>query len=121
VCSAIPDGRVAGLGGNLGLIGGETGAVEAVANYNTGEQSLFLSTGFQAGWNGGAGANAHIGFIWGLGDRNGAFSERFGGVNGSLGPVGVYAQAGGKSGPYVAGGTLGISLFGAFTAGISGT
>ena len=65
VCSALPEGRTVGVSGGIGGIGGQTGSLELVVNYNTGQVSGFVSGGFQAGWNGVAQASASTGFIYG--------------------------------------------------------
>ena len=49
VCSLLPEGRVSGISGAFGLVGGLSGSVETVVNDNTGEVSGFLSGGFTCG------------------------------------------------------------------------
>jgi RHS repeat-associated protein len=132
ICSALPQGRTVGVGGGIGGVGGQTGTVELVTNYNTGVSSLFVSGGVQAGWNGGAQASAFAGFIYGnLGPNNGRYSGGFTTLGASVGPefsVGAYVSAssgglnGGPSGVVpsqggirVIGASVGASLLGPVT------
>ena len=73
VCAAIPQGRTMGVNGSLGLVGGQTGSLETVVNYNSGQVSVFASGGLQVGWSGGAQASVLTGFLWGdlKGDNSG--------------------------------------------------
>jgi hypothetical protein len=65
-CSLVPQGRVLGIQGAVGGVSGQTGTLEQVLNYTTGETTLFASGGIQAGvWNGGAQGNAIGGLIYG--------------------------------------------------------
>ena len=64
ICSATPQGRMTSVGSSFGLIGGETGSLQQVVNYNTGEVSNFATGGVQAGWNGCASASASVGFVY---------------------------------------------------------
>ena len=59
-------------GGSVGLIGGETGSLQQVVNYNSGEVSNFASGGVQGGWNGGASASGSVGLIF---QGNGQFTN----------------------------------------------
>ena len=92
LCKAVPRGRVSGVQGTGGILGGPTGGVELVQNYRSGQVSGFAFGGAQAGWNGGASANISSGFVWGLNDSNTNYSGGFSGVNGS-GRVGVNVQS----------------------------
>jgi RHS repeat-associated protein len=92
LCRRVPTGRVSGVSGTLGLLGGPTGGVELVQNYRSGQISGFAFGGAQVGWNGGAAGNAYSGFVWGLNDSNSNYSEGFTGVNGSK-TFGINAQS----------------------------
>lgn len=100
MCSALPSGRVTSVGGSVGVIGGQTGSVSQVVNYNTGQASLFGSGGVQVGWNGGASAFASEGFVWKMAldtDYSGPFSNVSGGS--SEGPGGqIYWASNGVKG-----------------------
>ncbi len=95
LCSVLPEGRVLSLGGGLGAIGGPTGSIQQVVNYNTGEVSFFASGGFQAGWNGVASGSVSGGFIYNLGNSNANFSGPFQNVSVSTseGPGASYSWA----------------------------
>jgi hypothetical protein len=59
---------------SVGGIGGETGTLEVVTNYDTGEISGFASGGLQFGSNGGAQGGVEAGAIWGLSADNKNYS-----------------------------------------------
>ena len=92
LCRAVPRGRVSGVSGTFGLVGGPTGGVELVQNYRSGQISGFAFGGTQVGWNGGAGGNGYTGFVWGLDDSNANYSGGFSGVNGQK-AVGLNVQS----------------------------
>jgi hypothetical protein len=78
VCSALPQGRTFGVSGGIGGIGGQTGTLELVMNYDSGQVSGFASGGFQFGWNGGAQGSVFTGYISGpLGGDNGGYQGGF--------------------------------------------
>ena len=86
VCSALPQGRTFGVSGSAGGVGGQTGSLELVVNYNTGQTSGFASGGLQAGWNGGLQGSVFSGFIYGgLNGNNSGYSGGFTAVQGGAG------------------------------------
>lgn len=111
VCSALPNGRVTSVNGSLGLLGGQTGSLSVVINYQSGQVSGFATGGLQVGWNGGAAASASTGFVYGnLGPNNDGFSGNFVTGYGS-GPVfGGYGSFG--KGVAVFGASAGANLTG---------
>jgi RHS repeat-associated protein len=119
-CSGLPSGRVTSVGGSIGAIGGETGSVSQVVNYNTGQVSFFASGGLQAGWNGGASASASMGFVWNMAS-NTDFSGPFNNVSGgsSEGPGGTLSWA--SNGVKVAAVSMSASLIPSPTGGYSYT
>ena len=64
LCQMLPVGRTVGVSGSLGLIGGQTGSLQMVVDYDTGEISGFATGGLQVGWNGGASASVSAGLIY---------------------------------------------------------
>ncbi len=87
ICSTLPQGRTFGISGSVGGVGGQTGSVEIVINYNTGEMSGFASGGLLAGWNGVAQASVSSGFIYGaLNGDNSGYSGGFSAFQGGDGP-----------------------------------
>lgn len=84
LCATLPVGRTFGVTYGLGGIGGVSGSVEVVINYNSGQVSIFGSGGLAAGWQGGAQTSAVTGYIWGhLKDDNSGYSGGFSTVYGS--------------------------------------
>lgn len=140
-CSALPEGRTEGVAGTLGIIGGATGSVERLVNYNTGEVSGFVSGGFQGGYNGGASVSIETGFVYNLGNSNSAYSGGFTTASASYATpvpftsVGVFtsASSGGFSstpasainfspgGAKVVGISTSAALFGRYGFGVSAT
>src|SRR5882724_9459702 len=90
VCRYIPSGRTVGLSGGVGIVGGQTGGVEQLINYNTGEVSGFGYGGLQAGLNGGLNGSVNAAFVWNLGDSNSNYSGPFTNGQAYVGPVGIY-------------------------------
>jgi hypothetical protein len=121
VCSTVPQGRVATVGGSIGGIGSPTGSVSVVLNYNTGQTSLFATGGMQVGWNGGAQGQISAGFIYGaLGPSSAGYSGDFSTASGSSGEgVGGYASFG--QGVQVYGASVGATLLPTPTAGVAVT
>lgn len=74
-------------------MGGQTGGLEALVNYNTGQVSGFAYGGLQAGLNGGLQGSVNAGFVWSLGDSNSNYSGPFTGAQAYVGPVGIYTAA----------------------------
>ncbi len=111
VCSALPQGRTESLNGSLGLLGGQTGSLSVVINYQSGQVSGFATGGLQVGWNGAAATSVSTGFIYGnLGSNNGGYSGPFVTGYGS-GPVfGGYASF--SNGVSVYGASMGANLTG---------
>jgi RHS repeat-associated protein len=122
VCQNIPEGRTFGLSGGIGLVGGQTGTLEIVVNYNSGQVSAFASGGPQIGWNGGLQGALITGFIYSLGNSNASYSGGFTNVSASVGPVGIFTalSSGGARSPTaiklnrpnVVGGSLGANILG---------
>jgi RHS repeat-associated protein len=109
VCSAAPEGRVTGVGGNVGAIGAPGGTAQVLVNYNTGEVSASASGNLAVGPNGGAQAQAFAGFVYNLGSSNSNFSGDFAGGHLSAGPLGLFgAQS--PNGTTAAGVTAGGNL-----------
>jgi RHS repeat-associated protein len=91
VCSALPQGRTVGVSGGIGGVGGQTGSLELVINYNSGQISGFASFGLQVGWNGGAQGSAFTGFLYGqLNSNNSGYAGGFSTISGSVGPFGGF-------------------------------
>jgi len=120
LCSALPSGSITSIGGSIGGVGGQTGSLSAVVNYNTGEVSLFASGGLQAGWNGGASASISSGYIWNM-SSNTDFSGPFQNVSASSseGPGGSVSWA--SNGVKVAAVSLSATLVPTPTGGYSYT
>jgi RHS repeat-associated protein len=133
ICGVIPSGRTVGASGALGLLGGPTGGGEVVINYNSGQISAFAFGGAQVGWNGAASGSINSGFVYGLNDSNSNYSRGFTGVGGSAGGGGfLQSSSGGLSNGAkglipnpravtVGGGSVGASLLGGFSGGVSAT
>ncbi len=120
LCSALPQGRVTSLNGGIGEIGGQNGSLSLVINYNSGQVSGFATGGVQAGWNGIAQASVSTGFIYGeLGSNNSGYSGRFTGGSLSGATFGVFGSFG--KGVQVYGASLGASMTGGLTFGLSRT
>jgi RHS repeat-associated protein len=84
LCDEIPKGSVASGGGSIGGIGGQTGSLSVVTNYDSGQISGFATVGLQAGWNGVATATGSIGLIYGnLTSSNSTFAGKFKTLSGS--------------------------------------
>jgi len=125
-CSLVPQGCVLGIQGAVGGVSGQTGTLEQVLNYTTGETTLFASGGIQAGvWNGGAQGNAIGGLIYGnLKGDNSNYRGPFTTLSESLNGVGgfIAASGGGLGNPVpdggmeVVGGSFGVSLVGSWSA-----
>jgi hypothetical protein len=113
VCAMIPDGRIVGVGGGFGLLGGGTGSLSHLINYNTGESSAFATGGGHAGSNGGLNVNIQAGLVFGLGSDNRNFSGPFAGFDASDGPLGFSAQTSG-TGTRVVTASIGLSLLPVF-------
>jgi hypothetical protein len=89
-CSAIPSGRVDAMGASIGTVGGATGSLDLVTNYNTGQISGFASGGLFGGINGEWSAQISSGSIYGnLAANNSNFSGSFRTVSGSAGLPGI--------------------------------
>ena len=101
VCSALPAGRTTGVSGGIGGIGGQTGSLELVVNYQSGQVSGFASAGLQLGWNGGAQGSVFTGFIyWDLGANNSGYSGGFTSLSANAGVGGsLSVSSGGLNGP----------------------
>jgi hypothetical protein len=118
VCSALPQGRTTGVSGGIGGIGGQTGSLELVVNYGSGQVSGFASGGLQLGWNAGAQGSAFTGFIYGdLQADNGGYHGGFTSLSGNARVGGFLSvSSGGPNAPLifrpvsVAGVSLGVSL-----------
>jgi RHS repeat-associated protein len=121
VCSVVPQGRVATVGGSVGGIGSPTGSVSVVLNYNTGRTSLFATGGMQVGWNGGAQVQVSAGLIYGaLGPNSAGYSGEFSTASGSSGEgIGGYASF--AQGVQVYGAGVGATLLPTPTAGVAVT
>lgn len=89
ICDGLPDGRVSGAGGALGVSASSIAGGDLVLNYNTGEVSAFAYGGFATGVNGGATASLYNGLVWGLGDSNAGYSRGFVGFVGFGGGTAV--------------------------------
>jgi hypothetical protein len=90
-CEQIPQGRVVSAGGTAGGVGSVGYSASLVLNYNTGQESAFLTGSLGGGWNAGASSNLSAGLIYGnLGDSNAGFSGPFQTISGgsSEGPGG---------------------------------
>ncbi len=99
VCSAIPKGFTAGVGGSGSFVGGPTGTAEVVVNFSTGYVSGFVSGGAQAGANlGGPGYSLFGGLIFGdLKGNNSGYKGGFTNLSASAfgGQVTLSASSGG--------------------------
>ncbi len=115
-CIWIPDGRTVGVSGGIGITGGQTGGLEVLVNYNTGQIGGFAYGGLQAGLNGGLQGSVNTGFVWSLGDSNSNYSGPFTGAQAYAGPIGIYtaASSGGFAHPltmnWSAPNSVGVSL-----------
>jgi RHS repeat-associated protein len=122
VCSAIPEGRTIGVSGGIGGIGGQTGSLELVVNYRSGQVSGFASGGFQFGWNGVAQGSVTTGVINGdLRADNSGYKGAFNSVSFNPAVLGGYASASSGGGTNVVGGSAGLNLLGTPTLTISRT
>ena len=121
VCKAIPEGGTTGLSGGIGALGGQTGSIELVRNYSTGETSLFFSGGMQFGWNGGAQGSAFTGSIYNLGSSNRNYSGGFDTLSGGKYAVGSVSKSTSAGGPLVIAAGGGTSLIPTPTATYSRT
>ena len=120
VCSLLPEGRVSGISGAFGLVGGLSGSVETVVNYNTGEVSGFLSGGLHAGYVGGLSGSGFLGAVRNLGNSNNNYAGPFTNASVGAGPFALTASAssGGltnpgtlsKNGVQVVSGSVGASF-----------
>lgn len=129
-CSATPSGRAANVTASAGTLGGVTGSLERVVNFDSGQISGFASGGGFVGFNGGGSVSGSGGVIFGnLNGDNSNYSGPFTSGAVSVGPVGVSiaSSSGGASsplslsGPVVVSGSVGISLYGPFTSTIAVT
>ncbi|MFZ0748655.1 MAG: RHS repeat-associated core domain-containing protein, partial [Pyrinomonadaceae bacterium] len=119
ICAAIPSGRTTGASGTLGLLGGSTGGVELVRNYNSGQVSAFAFGGGQVGWNGGASGSLYAGNLYGLNNSSSNYAGGFTGVNGSGRVVGGFVSRGG--GVTAVGASANASLVGPINFGLTRT
>jgi RHS repeat-associated protein len=127
VCSTLPQGRTLGASGGVGGIGGQTGGLELVANYTSGQVSLFEFGGLQAGWNGIVQGSVYSGFISGpLTADNSGYKGGFTAVATSVptpvpGVSGVGFISGAGNGVGVVGAGAGVSLVGRYGVTVSQT
>jgi RHS repeat-associated protein len=114
-----PDALTFGGSATIGILFGLTGGFEFVINTESGEVSLFLNGGFEAGLTS-FGVNAKSGSIWNL-DKNCNYEGPFLSGNASAVPMGIVGVSAFASsdklmsskivpGPYGVAGTAGVNL-----------